>query len=207
MHPDHPVNNHHPRSPRSEAAAAVQPFHVGRLLAATPKLDDPNFERAVVLLLDHDDDGALGVVLNRPSTIPVTEVLGSWADAAADPAVVFGGGPVEPTALVAIGRATAQPSATDGWTPLFERLRLVNLEDDPELAREGLVSLRIFSGYAGWSPAQLEQEIIQGAWFPLDATPPDVFSPRPELLWQQVLARQQGSLRMYAHYPEDPSWN
>lgn len=183
-------------------------FHVARLLAATPLLEDPTFERTVVLLLDHDEDGALGVVLNRPSKVRVADVLGDWSAAVATPPVVFGGGPVEPTALVAIGRTTKEAArATDGWTPLFERLRLVDLEDDPALASQGLTAMRVFSGYAGWAPDQLETEIVQGAWFPLDAEPQDVFSDDPDELWRRVLARQSGALRMYATYPEDPTWN
>ena len=186
----------------------MRQFHVGRLLAATPLLEDPNFDRTVVLLLDHDDDGALGVVINRPSKVRVADVLGDWADVAADPPVVFGGGPVEPTALVAIGRANPDAvEMADGWTPIFERLRLVDLEDDPALAQRGLSQLRIFSGYSGWGPGDLETEIAQGAWFPLDAEPEDAFSDNPDRLWRDVLGRQDSLVKMYATYPEDPTWN
>ena len=181
-------------------------WHTGRLLVASPALADGNFDRAVVFVLDHDEEGALGVVLNRASAVTVGETLDGWNDLAADPPVLFGGGPVEPTAIVALGRATASV-APDGWTPIIERIRLVDLDTDPVLAAADLERVRVFAGYAGWAPGQLEEEIEQGAWFPVDAEPSDVFTDDPEALWHTVLARQPGELRLLATFPEDPSMN
>lgn len=181
-------------------------WHTGRLIVATPALDDPNFERTVILVLDHDEDGALGVVLNRASSVAVEETLPPWEHLVAHPAVVFGGGPVEPTAVVALGRAVAGV-APDGWMPIVDRIRLVDLDVDPVLAASDLERVRLFAGYAGWAPGQLEDEIAQGAWFVVDATPDDVFTRDPEGLWHAVLRRQPDELALLATFPADPSMN
>lgn len=178
----------------------------GRLVVATPALEDPNFDRAVVLVLDHDEDGALGIVLNRASGVEVREAVDRWVDLAAWPQVIFGGGPVEPTAIVALGRATPRLGA-DGSTPLLERVRLVDLDTDPALAAADLEHVRVFAGYAGWAPGQLESEILQGAWFAIDAEPGDVFTDDPEGLWHRVLGRQRDELALFATYPPDPTMN
>lgn len=181
-------------------------WHTGRLLVAAPALDDPNFERSVVLILDHDEDGAIGVVLNRASSVPVRETVAGWAELAAAPSVVFGGGPVEPTAVVALGVAT--PVATpDTGTAILGRVRLVDLDEDPTVAAGELERVRIFAGYAGWAPDQVEDEIAQGAWFPVDAEPDDVFTDDPAGLWHTVLRRQPGELRLLATFPADPTLN
>jgi len=184
----------------------VDEWQTGRLLVASPVLADGTFDRAVVFVLDHDDEGALGVVLNRASAVTVRETLDGWTDLAAEPPVLFGGGPVEPTAIVALGRATTGV-ASDGWTPIIDRIRLVDLDTDPALAAADLERVRVFAGYAGWAPGQLEDEIEQGAWFTVDAIPEDVFTDDPDALWHTVLGRQPGDLRLFATFPEDPSLN
>lgn len=181
-------------------------WHTGRLVVATPALDDPNFERAVILILDHDDDGALGVVLNRASSVTVADTLGDWAELAARPAVVFGGGPVEPTAVVALG-ATTSVVIPDAGPAIMDRIRLIDLDEDPILAAAEIERMRVFAGYAGWAPQQLEAEIEQGAWFPLAAEPGDVFSDDPAGLWHAVLRRQPDGLKLLATFPPDPTQN
>ena len=180
-------------------------WHTGRLVVATPALDDPNFERAVVLILDHDEDGALGVVLNRASSVTVEDTLGDWAELAARPAVVFGGGPVEPTAVVALGAATSV--VTPQGPAIMNRIRLIDLDQDPVLTAAEVEQVRIFAGYAGWGPEQLEQEIEQGAWFPLEAESGDVFNDDPAGLWHAVLRRQPDGLKLLATFPQDPTQN
>lgn len=176
----------------------------GRLLVALPVLEDPNFERAVVLLLDHDEDGALGVVLNRASDVSLHEALTEWSQLAAQPAVVFGGGPVEPTAVVGLGR-TVPGAADPEWEERLGPLRLVDLSTGPP---DGEVEqVRVFAGYAGWGPGQLEAEIEQGAWVSVPAMPEDVFTGDPVGLWPRVLDRQPGRLRLLARFPEDPALN
>lgn len=178
----------------------------GRLLVATPALLDPHFARTVVLLLQHDDeDGALGVVLSRPTDTELAEVLPTWSGVAAAPAVVFGGGPVQPTAAVCLGRLGAPGGPAQGWAPLADPLLgTVDLDRSPW---EGLVQARVFAGYAGWTPQQLEGEVEAGAWWVLDALPGDPFTPRPDLLWQQVLRRQGPPLAYAVTYPPDPTLN
>jgi putative transcriptional regulator len=180
-------------------------WHTGRLLVALPVLEDPAFARSVVLLIDHDEDGALGVVLNRASDVPVRDAVDSLIELISAPDVLFGGGPVEPDALVAIGRAMDGVSQTD--TTFVEGLRLVDLDQDPVIAGVELSQVRLFAGYAGWAPGQLEHEIWNGAWVVVDVEPSDVFTPDPEMLWTEVLSRQPGRLRLLADFPPDVNLN
>ncbi len=181
----------------------------GRLLVATPNLGDPNFERTVVLLLEHGPEGALGVVLNRPSELHVAEPLPEWARAAAHPPVVFIGGPVAPSAAVCLARLGSDGGA-EGWRPLLELgpgIGTLDLDTDPDDAIPRLEEIRVFAGYAGWGPGQLEREIDEGGWFVVDTEPGDPLSPAPEGLWSAVLRRQRGMLSLFAAYPADPTMN
>jgi putative transcriptional regulator len=180
----------------------------GRLLVATPNLGDPNFERTVVLMLEHGEEGALGVVLNRPSELDVAEPLPEWASAAAHPSVVFIGGPVAPSAAVCLARLGRHGGA-QGWQPLLAGTPVgtLDLDADPDEAIPRLEEIRIFAGYAGWGPGQLEREIADGGWFVVDADPADPLSPAPEQLWSAVLRRQPGTLALFAAYPADPTLN
>jgi putative transcriptional regulator len=177
----------------------------GKLLVATPRLTDPNFFRTVVLLLEHGEEGALGVVLNRPSRTALAEPLPQWEELAAQPAVVFVGGPVAPDAAICLARVTTDPSA--GFRPVLDRVGTFDLERDPALAATEVEGLRVFAGYAGWAPGQLEAEIAARGWFVLDALPDDALSPHPAELWSAVLRRQRLPLRMLAAYPLDLSTN
>ncbi|MET8327231.1 YqgE/AlgH family protein [Streptomyces sp. NPDC005181] len=178
----------------------------GRLLVATPALADPNFDRAVVLLLDHDEEGSLGVVLNRPTPVGVGDILVSWADLTAEPDVVFQGGPVSLDSALGVAVIPGDEGPL-GWRRVYGAIGLVDLEAPPELLAAALGSLRIFAGYAGWGPGQLETELIEGAWYVVESEPGDVSSPRPEQLWRAVLRRQRSELAMIATYPDDPSLN
>jgi putative transcriptional regulator len=184
----------------------------GRLLVATPKLADPNFDRAVVLLLDHDDEGALGVVLNRPTPVGVGDVLEPWAGLAVAPQVVFQGGPVALDSALGLAVVPGEPGADRdgdllGWRRVHGAIGLVDLEAPPELLAPELSSLRIFAGYAGWGPGQLERELVDGAWYVVESEPGDVSAPDPQRLWRAVLRRQRNELAMVATYPDDPSLN
>jgi putative transcriptional regulator len=178
----------------------------GRLLVATPALADPNFDRSVVLLLDHDEEGALGVVLNRPTPVDVTDVLVPWSKLVTAPTVVFQGGPVAMDSALAIASVPGGGEPL-GWRRVHGGLGLVDLDVPPELVAPDFGSLRIFAGYAGWGPGQLEGEIAEGAWYIVDSEPGDAFSPDPDRLWRAVLRRQRGELAMVATYPEDPTMN
>ena len=176
----------------------------GRLLVATPDLKDPNFSRTVVLMLEHNEEGALGVVLNRPLDLPVSEVLPDWADAVTAPACLFVGGPVSPTAVIGLGRGDGEG---EGFQPLFDGLATLDLEADPHLTGADLDGLRVFVGYAGWAPEQLDDELSAGGWLVVDRLPEDPFSTDPSNLWRAVLRRQGGRMAMFATAPEDPSTN
>ena len=169
----------------------------GQLLIATPLLRDPNFDRAVVYLFSHED-GAAGVVLNRPTELDVADVLPGWERASASPALVHLGGPVAFEHAVALGTGTHPEMVTPD-------IGVVDLEGDPDALRPA--SIRLFAGYAGWADGQLEAEVEESAWFVVDGTPLDVLDPDPTTLWRRVLARQGGRLRSFATYPDDPLLN
>jgi putative transcriptional regulator len=176
----------------------------GRLLVALPALADPNFERTVVLVLEHDDDGALGIVLNRPTLTSVSDVLRGWETVVAAPTLVFGGGPVEPRAVV--GLAIARPGHEPRET-INDRIRTVDPTADPATVAGEVDGARLFAGYAGWAPGQLEDELEDGAWTVVDAHADDIVSTDPAALWSRVLGRQRGSLRLLASFPDDPALN
>jgi len=178
----------------------------GRLLVSTPGLRDPNFDRTAVIVLEHDPDGALGLVLNRASRTRVSEVLPAWQGIACDPDVVFVGGPVDASAAICLG--SCRPGATsEAIQPVSPFLGVVDLDSDPALLTHLVAHVRVFSGYAGWGAGQLDEELEAGGWFVVDALPGDPFSPTPATLWQAVLRRQPGRLALFSTYPEDPSHN
>lgn len=167
------------------------------------------FVRSVVFLLDHDDDGALGVIVNRPLESEVRRVLPEWTSSVTSPTLLFQGGPVAADGALAVG-VLAEPEPVDGppqgWRPMAGRVGLVDLDGPPPTPRQ-LVGLRVFAGYAGWSSGQLEAEVEEGSWLVLDAEPDDLISHHPESLWRDVVRRQSGDLRYWATLPEDPGDN
>ena len=179
---------------------------------ATPLLGDPNFRRTVILIVeDEPEEGTLGVVLNRPTEVEVGQVLESWSDLVTGPSVVFKGGPVSPNSALALALARGEDEPL-GWrsldgSSLTSRIGLVDLEAPPELLADGITSLRVFAGYAGWGPGQLQAEIEEGAWYVLTGEPTDAFLAEPERLWQEVLRRQGGEFAIVATYPDDPMLN
>lgn len=178
----------------------------GRLLVATPALQEPAFDRTVVLMLEHGDQGALGVVLNRPSEVELAGPAPEWEPFAAQPAVIFYGGPVAQGSAICLARA-ASDGETESWTPLFGRLGALNIGKSPPEVGAPIDELRVFSGHAGWAPGQLEEEIGSGAWFVVDARPDDALTPSPRRLWSHVLRRQGGRLALFAAFPPDPALN
>lgn len=192
----------------------------GRLLLAAPSLEDPNFRRGVVMMLSHDAGGALGLVLNRIDPELPGDVLAPWVARSATPSTVFGGGPVQTDGL--IGLAAVAPTVTEGlaeaelassFVPVGDRVLvtvdLARSADDFVISAGGAdrVDLRIFRGYAGWGPGQLDHELGRGGWIVVDARTTDPFDPDPETLWRRILGRQRGSVAWLEHFPEDPSLN
>ena len=165
---------------------------------ATHDLEDPNFAGAVVMLLDHDEGGTVGVVLNRPSDVPVSDPLPDCHHPLAAPELLFVGGPVGRDTVIAVGTGAVVGA---GWQAVDEGVGIVDL-DQP--APAALAGVRIFAGYAGWGPGQVEAEIDEGAWWVVDAAPDDLVTAEPGTLWRRVLARQGG---VFFTVPEDPTLN
>jgi putative transcriptional regulator len=164
----------------------MAPSLAGRLLVATPLIGDGTFHRTVVLLLAHAEEGALGVILNRPTDTPAGEVLDGWGRRAAAPSVVFVGGPVESDSVLGLGEGGS-----------------VDLHRDPDDGAGAPEEIRLFAGQAGWAGGQLEDEIGQRAWWVVDAEPGDALTRDPGTLWERVLRRQPGTTAWYANLPED----
>ncbi len=169
---------------------------------AAPPLRDPNFDRAVIFMLEHGEEGALGVTVNRPSELPVAGTIDEWARFAATPSNLFIGGPVSPSSVIALAVANAL-TKTDDWTPIVGSLGTVDLESDPDNI-PGLRSVRMFAGYSGWSAGQLEAELLDGSWFVVDTEVGDLLDPEPQSLWGRVLGRQDGAIGRLGNYPDDP---
>jgi putative transcriptional regulator len=176
----------------------------GQLLIAAPTLVDPNFARAVVAIANHDDDGALGVVLNRPSETEVAEAVPDLAELVDDGEVVHVGGPVQPAAIVVLAEFEAPDDAAFLVTGA---VGLVSDRTGIERLPEVTARRRVFAGYAGWGPGQLEAELEREDWILEPARPGDVFTEDPDDLWGSVLERKGGRYRLVARMPLDPSVN
>lgn len=180
-------------------------FRRGRLLVASPTLMDENFTRTVVLMLEHSPEGALGLVLNRPTEIVAREVLPSpLADALPERELVHEGGPVQPEAVIVLADFSDPASAA---SITVGSVGVVDPNDDALDLSDRVRAVRAFGGYAGWGAGQLEREITEGAWIDVEADTDDVFTGAPEALWRRVLDRKGGAFRLFARMPEDPSLN
>jgi putative transcriptional regulator len=180
----------------------------GRLLIATPILADGVFDRTVVLMVEDTPDGSAGLVLNRPSPVPLADTLPDLAVYVTPPAVVFVGGPVSQNSAIGLARATTTgEDEVDGWFPVTGDVGTFDFARYPEGAPPWISDLRVFAGYAGWSSGQLAGEIGAGAWIVAAAEHDDLLSPDPTDLWRIVLRRQRGETAWLANYPEDPSTN
>jgi putative transcriptional regulator len=178
------------------ASTSLKP---GILLVAHPTMLDPNFRRTVILLLAYDkEEGAMGVVLNRPLTV---ETINSdspifrWMEDATSPATIFYGGPVEPNGYICL---TSDASSLSGVRSIdIEATSSVHI-DTPH---------RLFRGYSGWSSQQLENEIVQQGWYVVESEPQDAMTSNPETLWNRVMSRQEGALHRLGQFPNDLSSN
>ncbi len=176
----------------------------GQLLVAGPALDDPNFHRTVVLVGEHGEEGAMGVVLNRPAPVTVDEAVPPLAGLGSSGELVHVGGPVQPQAIVVLGDFVDPANA---GALVFDAIgflpgEIESADDVGELRR-----VRVFAGYAGWAPGQLELELESEAWIVVPALADDVFTDEPEQLWSTVLRRQGGPYALLALLPADPRVN
>jgi putative transcriptional regulator len=178
----------------------------GQLLIAGPALRDPNFWRTVVLIVEHSSDGALGVVLNRPSETTVADAVPELDELVDGEDELFVGGPVQPSGVIVLARF-ADPAAAAMIA--FEDVGVLGVggpgEDRPPA--DAVRDARAFVGHAGWGPGQLDSELERGDWFLEPAGHDDAFSKAPLELWERVLVRKGGSYALVARMPADPSLN
>lgn len=175
-----------------------------QLLVASPQLLDPNFARTVVLITEHNDEGAMGIVLNRPATTTVTEAAPELEDLVLPGDNVFVGGPVQPASVIVLAEWDTPDEAA---VPVFDGVGFVGADADPEELARTVSRARVFAGFAGWGPDQLEAELERDDWILEPALPDDVFAEAPEQLWSDVLARKGGEYALVARMPLDPSLN
>jgi putative transcriptional regulator len=176
----------------------------GKLLVASPALTDPNFARNVVLITEHNEDGAMGIVLDRPSDAVVGEVVPQLADAAGADSPIYVGGPVQPNAIVVLAEFSDPDAAA--WIVVADvgfASADVDTADLSGLTRRA----RVYAGYSGWGPGQLEAELELDSWIVEPPLPSELFPEAPDTLWNDVLARKGGQYALVARMPDDPSVN
>ena len=181
-----------------------EPSLRGQLLIASATLLDPNFSRTVVLLTEHGETGAMGVVLNRPSPVAVDDAVAQLAPLVEAGALVHVGGPVQSEAVVALAEFRDPDEAA---ALAFSDVGFARADCDGAELASRVRRARVYAGYAGWSPGQLEAELEEEAWILEPATADDVFTADPERLWAGVLRRKGGQYALLARMPLDPSVN
>jgi len=176
----------------------------GALLVAGPLLVDPNFWRTVVLVVEHSDEGAFGLVLNRPSETTVGDAVPELNDVLDAGQALHIGGPVQPSAVVVLARFE---DPGDAALMAFDDVGVLAAAAAPEELAAGVRCARAFVGHAGWGPGQLESELEREDWILEPARREDAFTAEPERLWSSVLARKGGRYALVARMPPDPSLN
>jgi putative transcriptional regulator len=179
----------------------------GDLLVASVLLADGIFNRTVVLVLDSDEDGALGVILNEISQTRLDAVLPDWVAAVSRPQLLFHGGPVSPNGAICLASVASTEEEPPGWRRLFDGVGLLHLDTPIEIVAGAYRDLRIFAGYSGWAAGQLQAEIAEGMWHVVDADYADVFGAEPLDLWRRVLRRQRTPVALFSTWLEDPDLN
>lgn len=175
----------------------------GKLLVASPVLVDPNFARTVVLMTEHSDEGAMGIVLNRPSEAPARELLPILEEIAGDDPL-FVGGPVQPEAVVLLAEFSDPDAAA--WIVVAD-VGLASAGTDIDELVPAVRRGRFYAGYSGWGPGQLEAELEQESWIVEPPIPAELFPESPETLWSDVLERKGGQYALISRMPEDPRVN
>jgi putative transcriptional regulator len=180
-----------PRTPRA-----------GDLLVAAPALVDPNFRKTLVYVLQHDDEGSAGVVVNRPATVDAADMdLPSFVSAAP----VMSGGPVATDSVLVLAAVDSVPESLRG--PCGPDICVVDLDADAGAVTDPLPGMRVFIGYAGWSAGQLAGEIARADWHVVPATADDVLAGDPATAWPRVLRRQRDTTRLWSTLPALPAAN
>lgn len=176
----------------------------GQLLVAAPPLADPNFRRTVVLIAEHDEEGALGLVLNRPLEVEVADGAPDLAALVPDGARVHWGGPVRPEGGLVL--AEFEDPASAGLL-VVGPIGLPAADTEQDALEEATTRARVFAGHSGWGPGQLDAEVEEDGWIVVAADPEDVFTEEPEALWSVVLEREGGEYALVARMPDDPRMN
>jgi putative transcriptional regulator len=175
----------------------------GKLLVAAPSLIDPNFRRTVVLIAQHTEEGAMGIVLNRPSDATVLEAVSPLVGLVGDEALVWAGGPVEPGGVIVLAEFDDPDESAE---LIFGDVGFMSADSEPDEVAQATRRARVFAGYAGWSAGQLDLELDEESWFTADPLEDDVFTTADDL-WSEVLARKGGPYALLSKMPPDPSLN
>lgn len=175
------------------------------LLVASPELTDPNFSRTVVYLVAHNDDGTLGIILNRRTETAVHNVLPGWATTVTKPQALYAGGPVQTSGAMCLGvhRPGIDPDDLEGMLSVAGSVVMIDLDGDPDDLGPHLKGARIFAGHSGWSPGQLATEIEREDWFVVPGKSSDIIAPAATDLWFKTLRRQGFPLAWTAYLPDD----
>lgn len=181
----------------------------GSLLVSSVELVEPTFRRTVIYIIEHNDGGSLGVVINRASETAVQNVLPQWADLAARPRALFVGGPVKRDSALCLAtvRTGIDIEGVPGVRRVDGRVVMVDLDSNPADIAPLVEGVRIFAGYSGWTFGQLEGELERNDWMVLSALASDVIGPPKIDLWAHVLRRQPMPLAMLASHPIDVERN
>jgi putative transcriptional regulator len=174
----------------------------GQLLVSSPSLVDPNFRKTVVLIAHHDDDGAMGLVLSRPSSVAAVEAVPLLEGLPGSDAPVFVGGPVQPQAFMVLAEFG---DLADSVAPIFDHVGFMSADAEPE--ELSILRVRLFAGYAGWGAGQLEAELEEPAWLVVPADQDDPFVDDPEVLWRSAVNRAGVSASLMKSMPFDPGLN
>lgn len=189
--------------PASEEPSPDEPLR-GKLLLAAPALIDPNFRRTVVLVVEHGEEGAMGIVLNRPTQATVAEAVPALAAVLGPDQPVFHGGPVAPDGVVVLAEFEDPERAA---SPIAPGVGFVGSEEDVDALGGSVRRGRAYAGHAGWGPGQLEAELEDDGWIVASREPEDLFADTASELWSAVLERMGGSYALIARMPADPSMN
>ena len=182
-------------------------FRVGDLLVAGISITDKVFDATVVLLLDADESGTLGVVLNKVTELDLAGALPGWARLVSQPQVLFDGGPVSQQGAICLAEPVSDVDEPPGWRPVTGRIGLLDLDTPVEIAEGSYRNLRVFAGYAGWDEGQLERELEAQMWHVVPGLPSDPFDPEPATLWRRVLRRQGGELGLLSTWTASAELN
>jgi putative transcriptional regulator len=174
----------------------------GQLLVSAPSLHDPNFRKTVVLVAHHDEDGAIGLVLSRPSDVAASDAVPSLDGLPGSRDPVFVGGPVQPEAFMVLAEFDDVDAAA---APIFDRIGFMPADAEPDAL--AISRMRLFAGYAGWGAGQLEAELEEPSWIVVTAEADDAFAADPDELWRTVLHRKGGPFELMVDMPFDPGLN